>query len=246
MASRRRIVYQLVAPMERTLGVAEIERRREYLQRYARAGTQIEMLSIPSGYASIESERDAVRVAPHLIASLQKADADGASAGIVGCFSDPAIDAIRETVTMPVVGPGQSAITLALQLGDRYSVLTPLESGHKRTIPRLRAQGLVERLASVRGIGVSVVDLANEKRGSWDCILATSRRCIDEDGADVLIMGCMSMAFMDVDRELSKSLDVPVVNSVLAALKTAETLLDLGLSHSRASWPSPPDKAYFA
>jgi allantoin racemase len=246
MASRRRIVYQLVAPMERTLGVAEIERRREYLQRYARAGTEIEMLSIPSGYASIESERDAVRVAPHLIASLQKADADGASAGIVGCFSDPAIDAIRETVTMPVVGPGQSAITLALQLGDRYSVLTPLESGHKRTIPRLRAQGLVERLASVRGIGVSVVDLANEKRGSWDCILATSRRCIDEDGADVLIMGCMSMAFMDVDRELSKSLDVPVVNSVLAALKTAETLLDLGLSHSRASWPSPPDKAYFA
>jgi allantoin racemase len=147
---------------------------------------------------------------------------------------------------MPVVGPGQSAITLALQLGDRYSVLTPLESGHKRTIPRLRAQGLIERLASVRGIGVSVVDLANEKGGGWDRILATSRRCIDEDGADVLIMGCMSMAFMDVDRELSKSLDVPVVNPVLAALKTAETLLDLGLSHSRASWPSPPDKAYFA
>jgi allantoin racemase len=246
MASRRRIAYQLVAPMERTLGVAEIERRREYLQRYASTGTEIEMLSIPSGYASIESERDTVRVASHLIASLQKADADGASAGIVGCFSDPAIDAIRETVTMPVVGPGQSAITLALQLGDRYSVLTPLESGHKRTIPRLRAQGLIERLASVRGIGVSVVDLANEKGGGWDRILATSRRCIDEDGADVLIMGCMSMAFMDVDRELSKSLDVPVVNPVLAALKTAETLLDLGLSHSRASWPSPPDKAYFA
>jgi allantoin racemase len=32
---------------------------------------------------------------------------------------------------------------------------------------------------------------------------------------------------------------------VLAALKTTETLLDLGLSHSRASWPSPPDKKYF-
>jgi allantoin racemase len=246
MADRRRIVYQLVAPMEKTLGTAEIERRRGYLQHHASAYTTIEIYSVPSGYASIESERDTVTVAPHLIAGLQKADADGANAGIVGCFSDPAIDAIRETVKMPVVGPGQSAITLALQLGDRYSVLTPLESGHKRTIPRLRAQGLVERLASVRGIGVSVVDLANEKRGSWDCILATSRRCIDEDGADVLIMGCMSMAFMDVDRELSKSLDVPVVNSVLAALKTAETLLDLGLSHSRASWPSPPDKAYFA
>ena len=93
------------------------------------------MSSIASGYASIESERDAVTVAPHLLAALLKAEADGASAGIVGCFSDPAMDAIRETVTMPVVGPGQSAITLALQLGDRYAVLTPLESGRKRTIP---------------------------------------------------------------------------------------------------------------
>ncbi len=123
--------------------------------------------------------------------------------------------------------------------------MTPLESGHKRMTPRLRAQGLLDRLASVRGIGVSVVDLANETSGAWQRILETSRRCIEEDGADVLVMGCMSMAFMDVDRELSKRLDVPVVNPVLAALKTAETLLDLGLTHSRASWPSPPEKAYF-
>jgi allantoin racemase len=241
----RRIVYQLVAPMERTLGVAEMERRREYLQRHASRDSDIEMQSIPAGYASIESERDVVAVAPHLVAGLQKADSNGASAGIVGCFSDPAIDAIRETVKMPVVGPGQSAVTLALQLGDRYAVLTPLESGHKRTIPRLRALGLVERLASVRGIGVSVVDLANGKSGGWERILATSRRCIDEDGADVLVMGCMSMAFTGMARELSDHLGVPVVNPVLAALKTAETLLDLGLSHSRASWPSPPDKLYF-
>lgn len=246
MADRRRIVYQLVAPMERTPGVAEIGRRRDYLQRYAGGDTAIEIYSVASGYASIESERDAVTVAPNLLAGLQKAEANGASAGIVGCFSDPAIDAIRETVTMPVVGPGQSSITLALQLGDRYSVLTPLESGRKRTTPRLRAQGLLDRLASVRGIGVSVVDLANETSGAWQRILETSRRCIDEDGADVLVMGCMSMAFMDVDRELSKRLHVPVVNPVLAALKTAETLLSLGLSHSRTSWPSPPDKAHFA
>ena len=51
---------------------------------------------------------------------------------------------------------------------------------------------------------------------------------------------------MDVERELSQRLSAPVVSPVLAALKTAETLLDLGLTHSRTAWPSPPDKAYFA
>lgn len=242
----RRIVYQLVAPMEKTLGTAEMERRRDYLQRHASSGTEISVQSVPSGYPSIESERDAVMVAPHLLAGLQKAQADGAAAGIVGCFSDPGIDAIRETVSMPIVGPGQSAITLALLLGERYAILSPLDSGAKRATPRLRAQGLTERLASVRGVGVSVVDLARGGNDAWNRIVATGRRCIDEDGADVLVMGCMSMAFMGVEKELSQRLSAPVVSPVLAALKTAETLLDLGLSHSRNAWPTPPDKTYIA
>lgn len=246
MASRRRIVYQLVAPMERTLGSAEVQRRQDYLQRHAADGTEVEVRSVPSGYPSIESERDVVMVAAHLMNGLQKAEAEGASAGIVGCFSDPALDAIRETVRMPVIGPGQSAIALALQLGESYSILSPLDSGVKRAQPRLRAQGLVERLASIRGVGVSVVDLTRgDNNTAWDRIVDTGRRCID-DGADVLVMGCMSMAFMGVDRELSDRLAVPVVNPVLAALKTTETMLDLGLSHSRTAWPSPPDKAYLA
>jgi len=245
MASRRRIVYQLVSPMEKTLGQAEIERRQDYLQRHAADGIEIKVQSVPSGYPSIESERDAVTVAPYLLYGLQKAEADGASAGIVGCFSDPALDAIRETVRMPVVGPGQSAIALALQLGESYSILSPLDSGAKRARPRLRGQGLTERLASIRGVGVSVVDLSRGDNAAWDRIVDTGRRCI-EDGADVLVMGCMSMAFMGIERELSERLAVPVVIPVLAALKTTQTLLDLNLSHSRTAWPSPPDKAYLA
>jgi allantoin racemase len=245
MASRRRIVYQLVSPMEKTLGLAEIERRQDYLQRHAADGIEIKVQSVPSGYPSIESERDAVTVAPYLLFGLQKAEAEGASAGIIGCFSDPALDAIRETVRMPVVGPGQSAIALALQLGESYSILSPLDSGAKRARPRLRGQGFTERLASIRGVGVSVVDLSGGDNTAWDRIVDTGRRCI-EDGADVLVMGCMSMAFMGVERQLSERLAVPVISPVLAALKTTQTLLELNLSHSRTAWPFPPDKAYLA
>src|ERR1700741_4918076 len=129
MASRRRIVYQLVSPMEKKLGQAEILRRQYYLQRHAADNTEIKVLSVPSGYPSIESERDVVTVAPHLLHGMQRAEAEGASAGIVGCFSDPALDAIREMVRMPVVGPGQSSIALAMQLGESYSILSPLDSG---------------------------------------------------------------------------------------------------------------------
>src|SRR5260370_40800259 len=110
MASRRRIVYQLVAPMEKTLGQAEIQRRQDYLQRHAAADTEIKVQSVPSGYPSIESERDVVTVAPHLLPGRQRAESDGASAGVIGCFSDPALEASRGTVTMPGRGPRQRCI----------------------------------------------------------------------------------------------------------------------------------------
>src|SRR5260370_24481498 len=168
MASRRVIVSQLVAPMEKTLGQAEIQRRQDYLQLHAAADTEIKVQSVPSGYPSIESERDVVTVAPHLLHGMQRAEADGASAGIIGCFSDPALDAIRETVNMPVVGPGQSSIALALQLGESYSILSPLDSGAKRARPRLRGQGLTERLRRVLGDDVSVVDLTRRHNASCD------------------------------------------------------------------------------
>src|SRR3982074_2759959 len=179
MASRR-IVYKLVSPMEKTLGQAEIDRRQDYLQRHAADGIEIKVQSVPSGYPSIESERDAVPVAPYLLFGLQKAEAEGAGPALSGCFSEPAREGIRETVRMPVVGPGQSAIALALQLGESYSILSPLDSGAKRARPRLRGQGFTERLASIRGVGVSVVDLTHGDNTAWDRIIETGRRCIDD------------------------------------------------------------------
>src|ERR1700704_3273544 len=100
MASRR-IVYQLVSPMEKTLGQAEIQRRQDYLQRHAADGIEIKVQSVPSGYPSIESERDLVTVAPHLLHGMQNAEAEGASAGIIGCFSDPAVEGIRRARHLP-------------------------------------------------------------------------------------------------------------------------------------------------
>jgi allantoin racemase len=240
-----RIAYQLVAPMERVRGAAEVERRRAYLQAAAAPGVTVTVHGAAAGYPSIESERDAVAVSPHILAGLQRAEAEGAAAGIVGCFSDPALDACRETMRMPIVGPGQASVMLALQLGEWFSILTPLEPGAKRQSPRLRAQGIADRLASVRGVGVSVVDLARGVDAAMERLAVVGRRCVEEDGADVLVMGCMSMAFMGVDRDLSRRLGgAPVVNPVLAALKTAEAMLALGLSHARSAWPSPPDKPF--
>ena len=48
------------------------------------------------------------------------------------------------------------------------------------------------------------------------------------------------MGFLDITDDVQKRLEIPVVNPVVAALKTAEMIVALGLSHSRLAYPTPP------
>jgi allantoin racemase len=238
-----KILYQLTSPMEKTLGEAEIARRRDVLRRYANPGTEVEVHSIPHGPGSIESAYDAALIVPELLKVAPEAERDGFDAVIIGCFSDPGIDSLREIIEMPVIGPGASAMHLAAQLGSRFSIISPLAGGGGRVAARLRSLGLSDKFASVRGIAMSVLDLAQQHEATLERIAATGRCIADEDGADVLVLGCMSMAFLDITDELQERVGIPVVNPVMASLKTAEMVVAMHLSHSKSAYPAPPVKA---
>lgn len=236
-----RILYQLTSPMEKTvLGPAEVARRREFLRARAAPGVEVEVWSLADGPPSIESAWEAALVVPELTQAVRRAEGEGFDAVIVGCFSDPGLDALRELVEIPVVGPGSSAVHLAAQLGTRFSVIAPLGGGEGRLAARLRALGLADKFASVRGIGLSVLDLARDREAVLERVTEVARTAAREDGADVFVLGCMSMGFVGVADDVQKRLDLPVVNPVVAALKTAEMMVAMGLAHSKAAYPVPP------
>lgn len=242
MGEQRRIHYQLVAPMEKSLGADEIERRLSVLQAYAAPGNVVSIASTRRGTASIESSYDAALVTPYILESIDEAVDGGCDAVIVGCFSDPGLDAVRERARIPVVGPGMSAMHLALQLGDRFSIISPGETGSSRSASYVRQLGLQERYASTRGTGESVVDLARGNETTIERTAEVGRTCVEKDGADVLVLGCMSMAFLNVTSDLEDHIGVPVVSPVVAALKTAEMMMSHGVAHSATGWPRPPQK----
>jgi allantoin racemase len=235
-----RILYQLTSPMEKTvLGAAEVARRREFLRQRAGAGVEVDVRSLAEGPASIESAWEGALVVPELSERVRQAQAEGFGAVIVGCFSDPGLDALRELTTIPIVGPGAAALHLAAQLGTRYSILSPLTKGAGGVAARLRALGLAG-FASVRGIDMPVLDVARQREAVLDRVTEVGRAAVRADGADVLVLGCMSMGFQGVTDEVQKRLEVPVVNPVTAALKTAEMVVAMGLSHSKLAYPVPP------
>jgi allantoin racemase len=245
--TERRILYQLVAPLSKTVGPEEPARRAAFLNAHALPGTSVEVRSAARARDGIQGDWDALEAGPAIVAGIRAAEAEGFDATIVGCFSDPAVDAAREAASIPVIGPGAASVLLALQAADRFSVLAPGSGGGARTRAFLRAMGLESRLASVRGVGMTVPELARAAGdgtldAAIDRIAGPAAACVEQDGAEALIFGCMSMAFLDPTPQIAARVAVPVINPVLASLRMAETFASLGLKHSRRRWPQAEDR----
>src|SRR5207245_6707666 len=84
---------------------------------------------------------------PGTLVQVQEAARAGYAGAIIGCFGDPGLDAARELVEMPVVGPAEASMLMACTLGHRFSVISVLES----VVPSLRhlahRVGVSEKLA---------------------------------------------------------------------------------------------------
>lgn len=158
---------------------------------------------------------------------------------IIGCAGDPGLRAMREILDVPVVGPFESSIALSRTLGDKFSVLTILESGIPETWDTLRKYGQSEHCVSVRAIEAHVNDMVSGAV-SRERVVASVRNgaaLARRDGASSAILGCMTMAFLLVDEDVQS--EVVVVNPAKVAVKMAEMLVGLGIRQSRVSYPMP-------
>jgi len=206
----------------------------------ARDDVELVVDSIVKGPASIESEYDEVLAAPWIVEKATWADKNGFDAMIIDCMGDPALDAAREVAKIPVIGPCQSSMAIASTISDRFTVVTVL----KRLIPlfwrNAKRYGFEAKIASVRSVEVPVLELDEKRDEVKATLLAESKKALDEDGADTIILGCTGMVGMA--RELQEALKVPVVDPTIASLKLAEALVDMKLSHTKVVYPEPPPK----
>ncbi len=207
----------------------------------AASGTEISVVNLDEGPQSIESECEEALAVPDFLRKAKEAEQSGCDAIICDCFGDPGVRAARETVEIPVVGPGEASMLLAATLGQRFSVVTVLRS----VFPMIEAlawhAGIDRKLASVRSVEIPVLELSDKGR-MITALQEQMLRAIQDDGAHVLVLGCTGM--MGVAKQLearlaAAGLEVPVVDPVVASLKQAETLVALGLHQSRLTYPRP-------
>lgn len=189
-------------------------------------GTPIRCITLAEGPRGIESQKQAdLTIAPMLQLAASQQDAAGY---VVACFGDPGLHALRDQTALPVVGIQEAAVTCALTLGQRFGVIAILPASIPRHMRAFGALGVLDRLAGDRALGLGVADLADPDK-SRAAMISTALKLRDEDGANVLIMGCAGMAHYRADLEAATGL--PVVEPTQAATAMALGQIALNLSH---------------
>lgn len=218
-----RLLYQLASPLHRSAGAAEIERRQRLLRRWA-PGVDVDIASPEDGPPSVASAADAAMVFPALRGPARGWRAAGYDAVVIGCFSDPGTEALSEVAGLPVIGPGEAGMLAAVQLGERFSVLSsdPTPPGLRR---RIRGIGIEPMFLSEVRVGGSVAELVADPDRHLPGVLSAARACVAQ-GAGALVLGCFAMSFAPgLPERLAQALGVPVVNPVIAGLRAAEAAI---------------------
>jgi allantoin racemase len=235
---KQRILY--IDPV----GKGVVEEGLQFLSAHTRDDTELKMTILPRGPEHLEYRYYEALVLVDILHLVREAERQGFNAAIIGCFYDVGLQAAREVAeTMPVIAPCEASVHLAATLGDRFSVII----GRRKWIPEMRENvfnyGMKERLASFKSVDLGVLDFHEDEKETAARFRKAAREAVEVDGAEVIILGCTATyGFYD---QLQRELGVPVIDSMIASLKTAEFAAELasrlGWSHSKiAAYESPP------
>ncbi len=198
---------------------------------FAAGAFEVRTLATPGAPRFIATYGDRVQSGPGMLANLQEHEA-AHDAFVIACHCDPSLGAARELTAKPVIGIGEASMKLASFLGHSFSVVTT----HQHSVPAKLAQAQANHL---RGLLASVraPQKGEESLTDLGLFLELSRRAVEEDGAEVIVLGCAGLSGMD--RKIQEALGVPVLDGVVCALILASGLARYGVGTSRVMGYNP-------
>lgn len=186
---------------------------------------EVDCFPTPNAPEFIETYEDQIKAAPGMI-QLVRQHEKIYDAFIVACHSDINLDVLKEISTKPVVGIGEASMKIASMLGHKFSVV----STHKHSVPNKEAlihkYFLRDYLASVKAPSEDMCNCGDEEK-----TFQAAKAAIEEDMAEVIVLGCAGMA--GLDKKLQEKLGIPVLDGVICALIIATGLVKYGVSTSK-------------
>ena len=170
--------------------------------------------TLEDGPPAIATWRDWHAVAEPLLRRIEAKEAHRpASAYVIACASDPAVDLLRSVTARPVFGALRAGIAAGVARADRFGLIAFVAASVPRHRRVLQAMGLEHRC-----VASLPLDLAMETLTHPDAcrqrLVAVARELRERD-AEALVLGCAGMA--GHRRFLEDAAGLPVIDPVQAA-----------------------------
>lgn len=170
--------------------------------------------------------------------AVLQGERDGFDAVIVYCFSDPALDEMKQALNIPVIGLGQSSMILASLMGAKFGLIAMSPASLARNEQLARHYGMAEKIIlpirplpmSLEGQGRMITD-AREGLKDFEAVASYYL----EQGAEVLVPACGSLNLalrfcpgcQDRPQGLTHYKGAPIVDCLAASVKMAEMMISL-------------------
>ncbi|PWU23973.1 MAG: hydantoin racemase [Candidatus Rokuibacteriota bacterium] len=201
-------------------------------RRGAAPGTELIGITTKGGTRNIDSAfGDYLSGAYAIRTCLEAASLHKPDALVLAGFGRVGIDALKEALAIPVVSIAEASMAMACLLGHRFTTLTMLQQFIPYQQDLVRFFGFEAKCASVRAININVEECVINRDKALAELSAEIRKIVAEDRPEVVILACAGLCGYDV--ELGRLAGIPVLDPVVVGVKVAESLVALGLCHSK-------------
>lgn len=190
----------------------------QHARRVARPGTSVVTLRPSHGPVAVEGWSDAYRSVPGMLDRLDSLD-DPLDALILAGFGDVGIEALRETLAIPVLDMTEAGAAAARALGRRYGIVTTLAAMIAPIRSSLSSSGLGDRNAGVEPIEIGIAQSA--VREVVLPRLVDAAKLLVDRGAEAVCLG--SAVFIPYAEALCTEVGVPVVDPLASAIALVES-----------------------
>jgi allantoin racemase len=177
---------------------------------------------------------------PELIKNAIQAEHEGVDGIMIDCMADPGVEVLRESVSIPVLGPGHTSMYAAAMLGRRFSMVVTTDFSARYFQQHAHKAGLSSRLASCQAVGIAPEEIDTDPERTVEQLLAAAVEAITVARADTLILGCTGfVSHAETLRERLKSmqLSAALIDPFAITLNMLVALADARLTQSKIAYP---------
>jgi allantoin racemase len=203
---------------------AEKTRRINLMQPHLPPGYRIRFMSPPDGPEFVDFDDDVLQAVESVQKHFPTIGPQDCDALLLGEALDAVLATIKPLARVPIVAPGEETLRLAAKVGKPTSlvVMNRLDKGLAQSF--VDSVEVKPEIVSIRSMDIPLRDLVDDLEHAKNVLAQVARQAAQEDGAQAIFLGAMTLNTLGLNDVLRQELGMPVYDPLRVGLRIAGEL----------------------